>query len=999
MSSGCKLIGARLQEGIDRMGMTEEVKVIVTGCMGLCSYGPMIMIYPEGILYVKLTPEDVDRIVEGHLYRGEYVEDLFYEDPMTKERIGQVNHIPFFRKQVKIALRNVGKIDPLQIEEYIAFDGYFALAKALTEMTPQQVVEEMKKSGLRGRGGAGFPTGLKWEFTAKAKGHPKYVACNADEGDPGAFMDRSIIEGDPHTLIEGMTIAGYAIGASQGFVYIRAEYPMAVEHLELALQQARAYGLLGKDIMGSGFDFDIEVRVGAGAFVCGEETGLIASLEGKRGEPRPKPPFPSNEGLWQKPTVINNVETYANVPEIIQKGADWFRKIGTDKSPGTKVFALAGNVANTGLVEIPMGTPLGDIVYDIGGGIIDDKPFKAAQTGGPSGGCIPREYLNVSVDYESLAELGTIMGSGGLIIMDDDTCMVDIAKFFLDFVQEESCGKCTPCRIGTKRMLEILDRITKGQGREGDIETLERLGQEIMDTALCGLGQSAPNPVLSTIRYFRDEYEAHIRHGKCPASVCASLFDAPCRNACPAGVDVSRYIEMIQRGQYARAVDVIRERNPLPAVCGRVCDHPCESKCRRSQIDDPLAIRALKRFAADYELEHWDELYFNREIAPVVKRDKPVAVVGGGPAGITAAYYLSQWGYPVTLFEASPVLGGMLALTIPEYRLPKKVLYNEIDRLMEGVNVITNFRIGKDMTLKELQQQFQAIFMAVGTHKAATMGIEGEDLIGVTNALEFLKKVNLHMPVEVGKRVVVVGGGNSAVDAARVALRMGAGEVRILYRRTRQEMPAIELEIQDAIDEGIKLHTLTSPLRIIGDEYGRVLGMECCRMDLGNFDSSGRRRPYFREGSRFRIDVDTVIMAIGMEGDWEDLQAEIPEIFHRGKVARQRDESLMTPIPGIFAGGDCARGADTVIWAIADGRQAALSIDRYLGGNREEEEEKISYPRRYFAPVVESRLERVEIPVLPVKERKYSNVEVELCLSAEECRKEALRCLRCDVRD
>jgi len=548
-------------------------------------------------------------------------------------------------------------------------------------------------------------------------------------------------------------------------------------------------------------------------------------------------------------------------------------------------------------------------------------------------------------------------------------------------------------------MLEILDRISKGEGREGDIEKLEKLGQQIKDTALCGLGQSAPNPVLSTIRYFRDEYEAHIKYKSCPASVCASLFDAPCRNACPAGVDVPRYIEMIQRGQYAKAVEIIRERNPFPAVCGRVCDHPCEGKCKRAQIDEPMAIRSLKRFAADYELEHWDELYFNEETPPVTKLNKPVAIVGGGPSGLTAAYYLAQWGYPVTLFEAAPVLGGMPALTIPEYRLPKGILNKEIERTVKGVNVITDFRVGRDVSLKELRRQFEAIYLAVGTHKGLTMEIEGENLDGVLNALDFLKRVNLKQPVKVGKRVVVVGGGNSAIDAARVALRMGAEEVRILYRRSRKEMPAIEQEIQDALDEGIKLHCLTVPMKILGDEYGRVLGMECSRMDLGEFDRSGRRRPVLREGSRFRIDVDTVIMAIGMAGDWIELEKEMPELFERGRVYRQKDESLMTRTPGIFAGGDCARGADTVIWAIAEGRKAALAIDRYLGGDREEQEKKVKVPRKYFMPVIEKEMSRVKIPMLSIKDRKHTFAEVEKCLHEESCRKEAMRCLRCDVRD
>ena len=678
-SSGCQTIRERLMDSIKERGLEAEIKVVVTGCMGPCSLGPMMIVYPEAILYCRLQPENVDVIVEKHLYEGIPVEDYFYRDPYTDEPIGRIQDIPFFTRQRKIALRNVGLIDPLSIEEYIAFDGYFALAKAVTLHTPEDVIRIVKESGLRGRGGAGFPTGLKWEFTSKAKEKPKYVVCNADEGDPGAFMDRSIIEGDPHSLIEGMALAGYAIGANQGYVYVRAEYPMAVEHLQKAIEQARNYGLLGSDIFGSGFNFDLEIRVGAGAFVCGEETALLASVEGRRAS-RPKPPYPAQAGLWNKPTVINNVETYANLPSIILEGSEWFRSIGNEKSPGTKVFALAGQVVNTGLVEVPMGTPLGDIIFDIGGGIIGKRDFKAAQTGGPSGGCIPASGLNVPVDYESLREWGTIMGSGGLIVMDENTCMVDLAKFFLDFCQDESCGKCIPCRMGTKRMLEMLQRVSEGKGRPEDIDTLLELGEDIMNTALCGLGQTAPNPVLNTIRYFRDEYEEHINSKYCRASVCASLFTAPCQNACPADVDVPQYIEYIQRGMYVDAVRSIREKNPFPSVCGRLCTHPCEERCRRDQLDESMAIRSLKRFAADYELKNAEAFYFDAELKKLPRKGKKVAVIGGGPAGLTAAYYLAIWGYDVTVFEASDKLGGMFNYAVPPQA--ERVLQKEIDILI-----------------------------------------------------------------------------------------------------------------------------------------------------------------------------------------------------------------------------------------------------------------------------------------------------------------------------
>lgn len=523
-SSNSDKIKEKMEDRIKEKGLENEVKVVMTGCFGLCESGPNVVVYPEGVFYSHVKLSDVDEIVDEHLLKGRIVKRLLFKEAVEENVIKSVNEVDFYKKQTRIALRNCGIIDPENIDEYIAYDGYQALAKALTKMTRNEVIQVVKDSGLRGRGGAGFPTGLKWDFTKKADGDKKYVVCNADEGDPGAFMDRSILEGDPHSILEAMTIAGYAIGSDQGFVYIRAEYPIAVKRLQIAINQAREYGLLGENILNSGFNFDIELRLGAGAFVCGEETALIESIEGKRGMPRNKPPFPANEGLWGKPTLINNVETYANIPVIFQRGVDWFRSIGTEKSPGTKVFALGGKIENTGLVEIPMGTTLRDIIYGIGGGIPKGKDFKAVQTGGPSGGCIPKEYLDTPVDYESLTKLGSIMGSGGMIVMDEDNCMVDIARFFLDFTVDESCGKCTACRIGTRRMLEILEKITSGKGEPGDIEKLEELANNIKDSALCGLGQTAPNPVISTLKYFRDEYEAHVYEKRCPSGHCRKLL-------------------------------------------------------------------------------------------------------------------------------------------------------------------------------------------------------------------------------------------------------------------------------------------------------------------------------------------------------------------------------------------------------------------------------------------------------------------------------------------
>ena len=523
-SSGSARIVTAFEKELATAGLDKEVKVIKTGCFGLCALGPIVVVYPEGAFYSQVKPEDIPEIVEEHLLKGRIVKRLLYSETVQEDTIKSLGETDFYKKQLRVALKNCGVIDPEDINEYIAYDGYMALGKVLTEMTPEEVVQCILDSGLRGRGGGGFPTGRKWAFAAAQPKGVKYVCCNADEGDPGAFMDRSVLEGDPHVVLEAMAIAGYAIGAQQGYIYVRAEYPIAVKRLQVAIGQARELGLLGKNILGTGFDFDIDIRLGAGAFVCGEETALMTSIEGHRGEPRPRPPFPAVKGLFGKPTILNNVETYANVPQIILKGADWFASMGTEKSKGTKVFALGGKIHNTGLVEVPMGTTLREIVEEIGGGIPNGKKFKAAQTGGPSGGCIPAQYLDIPVDYDNLIEIGSMMGSGGLIVMDEDTCMVDIAKFFLEFTVDESCGKCTPCRVGTKRLLEILDKITSGKGTMEDIDKLEELCYYIKENSLCGLGQTAPNPVLSTLKYFRDEYIAHIQEKRCPAGVCKSLL-------------------------------------------------------------------------------------------------------------------------------------------------------------------------------------------------------------------------------------------------------------------------------------------------------------------------------------------------------------------------------------------------------------------------------------------------------------------------------------------
>ncbi|HUT84319.1 MAG TPA: NADH-ubiquinone oxidoreductase-F iron-sulfur binding region domain-containing protein, partial [Thermodesulfobacteriota bacterium] len=807
--TGCRASGSlavknALTEELAKKNLSDEIKIVETGCNGFCAMGPIMVVYPEGIIYMLVQPNDIPELVEEHFIKGRPLERLLYKEPATEEVIPTMHEIPFFAHQELRVLRNRGLIDPEMIDEYIARDGYAGMAKALTEMTPEEIIQEVLDSGLRGRGGAGFPTGLKWKFAAGSRGDIKYVLCNADEGDPGAFMDRSVLEADPHAVLEGMVIAARAIGSHQGYIYCRAEYPLALTRLNIAIEQATEYGLLGKDILGTGFDLDLEIYQGAGAFVCGEETALMTSIEGKRGMPRPRPPFPAIAGLWQKPSVLNNVETLANIGQIILKGSAWYNSIGTERSKGTKVFALTGDVNNVGLVEVPMGATLGTIVFDIGGGIPNGKKFKAAQLGGPSGGMIPLEHLNTPIDYERVAELGAIMGSGGMIVMNEDMCPVDMARFFMDFCQDESCGKCTPCREGTKRMLEILTNICEGRGQEGDIELLEEMAGIIKDSALCGLGQTAPNPVLSTIRYFRDEYEAHIKDKRCPAVVCTALFKSPCQHACPIGMDVPSYIALIRAGRLEDAYKVMLRTNPFPSVCGRVCDHQCQSKCRRGTLDEPVAIKFLKRFITDNA---------NRlKVDPVpVTREEKIAVIGAGPAGLTAAKDLAIRGYQVVVFEELPEPGGMTRYGIPSYRLPRNILKGEIDDIEAlGIEIRCNTRIGRDISLEKISEDFDYIYLAPGAHKSQKMRVEGEDMEGVFGGVEFLRDFNINEETwlkgekNLGSQVAVIGGGNSAIDAARVARRLGA-DVTILYRRFRQDMPAAKEEIEAAEHEGIKI--------------------------------------------------------------------------------------------------------------------------------------------------------------------------------------------------
>jgi NADH-quinone oxidoreductase subunit F len=971
-------------------GLLDKVGLRITGCHGFCEMGPFILTEPQGALYTQLHLDDVPRIITAML-AGTYVEELLYRDPATGVRYHRMDDIPFFKHQQRTLLGTNQRIDPIRAYDYIAERGYEALEKVLGRGDPQWVIEEVKQSGLRGRGGAGFPTGLKWQLLAQQPGDGKFLVCNADEGDPGAYMDRSILEGNPHSIIEGMTIGAYATRAAEGVVYVRTEYPLAIKHLTIALRQAEELGLLGKNILGSGFSFDISVVRGAGAFVCGEETALIRSIEGRVGEPRQRPPFPVQKGIFGKPTAINNVETWANIPVVFNFGAEEFSRVGTKGNSGTKVFSLVGKVKNTGLVEVPMGITIGAIVHDIGGGPSGEAKVKAVQTGGPSGGCIPVARFDLPIDYDSLAEAGSIMGSGGMIVMDENTCIVDVTKYYMNFLKDESCGKCFSCRKGTQRMHELLDDITKGKGTLGHLDLLAELAVVVKDASMCGLGQTASNPVLSTLQYFREEYEAHILDKRCPAAVCSALFSSPCQHACPVGMDVPAYIALVRAGRIDDAYKVLTRTNPFSAICGRVCGHECQVKCRRTQLDEAIAIMHLKRFITDHARKP--------AIRPLpVTRKQRVAVIGAGPSGLTAALELRRRGYAVTVFEELPEAGGMLRYGIPAYRLPRPVLDEEIDQILAaGVELRANTRVGRDVTFAQLDREFAAIYVAVGAHQSLPLAIPGEESRGVHGAAEWLRAYNSTGKAPVGKRVAVIGGGNSAVDAARTAVRLGAEQVTIYYRRTRKEMPAQKAEIRAAEEEGTEIVELAAPVRVIATN-GDISGLELSRMELRGFDRSGRKRPVAIAGSEFTVKVDTVLSAVSQTPvlDFLDPSA----LDARGETMRV-DRSLRTKNPKVWAGGDVVTGPAMVVDAIRAGRDAAQAIDASIREAAGEEpwvmpaEERIEIPVELGEETTEQP--QAAMPKADGAARRRDFREVEAGYSLETAIAEARRCMRCDL--
>lgn len=1005
-ASGSNDVMRIIKKYILENNLTEQVDLRVTGCQGFCEMDPFIVVEPGKHLYPKIKMEDVPQIIESAI-SGKINKELIYREARENKRYYSQNDIPFFKKQTRTILGCNQNLDPIRIKDYIEQGGYSAIEKVFTNLNPEWIINEVKESGLRGRGGAGFLTGRKWEFArAAGNGHDqKYIVCNADEGDPGAYMDRSLLEGNPHSIIEGMIIAGIAIGARTGFIYVRSEYPLAIKHTLIAIRQAQDLGILGNNIFGTGINFDIHIVRGAGAFVCGEETALIRSIEGKVGEPRQRPPYPIEKGINNKTTCINNVETLANIPFIINNGGREYAEIGVPGNTGTKIFSLVGKIKNTGLVEVPLGIKINEVVYDIGGGPVGKAKIKAVQTGGPSGGCIPSTMFDLPIDYDSLSKVGSIMGSGGMIVMDENTCMVDVAKYFMKFLKDESCGKCFTCRKGTQRMYETLDDISSGKGTISHMELLEELAHVVKDTTMCGLGQTAPNPVLNTLRYFKNEYERHIIEKKCDAFVCKELVGAPCQSACPLETEAWRYIAYISQGKFEAAYNVIREVNPFPSVCSRVCNHPCEERCKAGTSGgDPIAIRALKRFITDriepsaYKSVRklWDN-----------GKQPHIAVIGSGPAGLTAAHYLSIIGCKVTIFEAESKPGGMLTCAIPSYRLPREIIQKEINALIdENITVKCNSVLGQDFSIEDLfNKGFKAVLLAMGAHKSRPLNLENENAKGIYTSLDFLKSFNLRNKMLAKGHVGVIGGGNSALDSARTALRQkGVKSVTIMYRRSKDEMPAFAEEIKAAAEEGIIIKTLVSPVKITVSD-GHLSGIKLIRNKLGEIDSSGRRRPVPVEGTEYHIELNTLIVAISEESNLDFVSSKQSNNIKKtsnGLIKVNRD-TYQTDNPAVFAAGDLTTGPNTVIEAIAAGKKASLMIEHFLKNESMKHYFEKRLPGIYVEPSKVNGTgepkpaSRVNIRNAPADLCKHNFTEVEVSLLPEEAVYEAQRCLRCDL--
>lgn len=1008
--------GDKLYQAFDLALRKRKIKahLVKVGCFGFCAREPLVNIrIPNKPLVIleKVQLRDVDKIIsqmeDGDLPADKVLCKIEEWDHLTGkvfygrgfEDFPYWNEIPFFKWQKKIILRDCGLINPEDIEEYIGIGGYSALYKALRSISPEEVIEEVTKAKLRGRGGAGFPTGIKWGLMGKVNAEEKYIVCNGDEGDPGAYMNRNESESDPHMLIEGLLIGAYATGSRKGVIYIRAEYPLAVSRLKLAMKQAKEYGLLGEKILGSNFSFDLHLVEGAGAFVCGEETALMHSIEGKSGRPRPRPPFPAQKGIWSKPTTINNVETLCNVPVIIAKGADFFLQTGTKTSPGTKVFSLVGKIKNTGLVEMPLGSPLQTIIYNIGEGTGTRRKVKAVQTGGPSGGCIPAALFNTPVDYESLNSLGAIMGSGGMVVMDDDNCMVDVARYFVEFTNSESCGKCTPCREGLYHVLENLDAITNGRAKPDYLNELKSLGSFIKDSALCGLGQTGPNPVLTTLKYFLNEYESHAKDKRCEAGVCQDLFVSPCENSCPLHMNISGFLALTKAKKLREAFELSLRDNPLPASTGRICHFHCKLRCRREDIDSPVSQGEIHRYIADMVHKTKDEKAVYKKILKerLPATGKKIAIIGAGPAGLMAAYYLARLGHDTVIYEKNSQPGGILRYGIPQYRLPRNILDREIEFIKKcGVKFVFNMAVGSK-ELAAIEKKSDAVFLATGAYKEMPLNIPGETLKGVWSGVSFLEEVASGKKPKIGSHVVIVGAGNVAIDAARSAWRLGS-KVSIVYRREREDMPANKEEIEEAYQEGVNFIFLANPKAVIGDDKGRVKALDVIKMIPGEYDSSGRRRPV-STAQTYEIPCDTVMTAIGERVDADFLRGFGIELDKYGAVTVDRN-TLKTTHPKIFAGGDLVTGPSTAVEAMSWGRKFAEKIDQVLMQDDKRFKKLIPVFRYNMnLPLTIEKSGRQVMAKLKINRRVNNFKEVNLGLSQKQVHTEIRRCLRCDIKE
>lgn len=1013
----------KVWEILNQTAKTSEILVRRVGCFGFCAAEPVVMTWMPGkpVLFFTDVDEQKTRRILGGLENSSSYDKIAklaeakieeWDFRTSKIEFGhEYAQLPawkdlnFFKGQEKIVLRDAGLIDPESIEDYIAVGGYGSLVRALTSMPPESIIEEVRKSGLRGRGGAGFPTWKKWSIMRQSlldNPGEGYIICNADEGDPGAYMNRNEIESDPHMLIEGMILGAYAMGATRGVVYVRAEYPLAVYRLTKAIEDAREHGLLGLNILGTKFSFDIDIVTGAGAFVCGEETALIASIEGNAGRPRPRPPFPVQKGLYGRPTSINNVETWCNIPVIIARGGEWFAGFGTPSSTGTKVFSFVGKVRNTGLVELQLGSTLESVIYGICGGMGPKKKIKAVQCGGPSGGCVPASLFKTPIDYEHLAELGAIMGSGGMVVMDQDNCMVDVARYFTGFVVSESCGKCTPCREGTSQMLHILQKVSDGEATESDLDTLQDLALTVKDSSLCGLGQTSANPVLTTLKYFRDEYIQHIKGKRCPAGVCENLYIALCESSCPLHMNIPGYLQLLKENRIEDAFELTLRENPLPGTIGRICHFHCRMRCRRDMLDEPVSQGEIHRYLADtmYKMGREKQIY-----AKIIKEKFPstgkrIAIIGAGPAGLTAASYLVRLGHAVTVYEASDEPGGVLRWGIPAYRLPKDVLKKEVGFIEKlGVRFVYNTRIAEPEEWRRLSDSNDAIIVAAGASAELELGIPGEDAHGVYKACDFLEKLAKKEKVHTGGEVVVIGGGNSAIDAARSALRLGA-TVTVVYRRSKIDMPANEEELKGALEEGIDLICMASPVEIVTKQKeGKktVKAVRIQRMKAGPVDSSGRPTPIPTDKID-EIPCSTLIVAIGEKVEVPGIESLGIERLKNGRI-KADPFSLVTSNPKVYAIGDATLGPATAAEAMGQAKTVAEIIDQALMGKKRFDQLFRRFDYRMEIPVKISKEKMTRASMLPVNARKNNFMEINLGYTGEQARIEANRCLRCDVRE